>query len=125
MKANKKGISLIVLIITIVVIIILAAAIILNLSNTNIIGNAKTAVSANDVAEMQSAVNLTYGDLFATNMLPGGSGVEPTVTEVVEALSSKYSIAVKPTDDTTIKDKKFLVDADKVVTANADYEAAE
>lgn len=124
MKANKKGISLIVLIITIVVIIILAAAIILNLSNTNIINNAKTAVSANDVAEMQSAVNLTYGDLFATNMLPGGSGAEPSAADVVSKLSAKYSIAVK-TDSGSNTTAKFLVDANMVVTANADYKAAE
>ena len=77
MKANKKGISLIVLIITIVVIIILAAAIILNLSKTNVITNANTAVKANDLSEVQSAVNLKYGDIFSEKL------DQPLVSEII------------------------------------------
>lgn len=108
MKANKKGISLIVLIITIVVIIILAAAIILNLSNTNIITNANTAVSKNDISEVQSAVTIAYGDLYVKKMTPGTddyTGVEPTVAEVIAALptsvTSKYTVTEQGTADAT------------------------
>ena len=105
MKANKKGISLIVLIITIVVIIILAAAIILNLSNTNIITNANNAVAANDIAEVQSAVTIAYGDLYVQKMTPGTdtyTGVEPTVAEVIAALpttvTKKFTITAQGED---------------------------
>ena len=77
MKANKKGISLIVLIITIVVIIILAAAIILNLSKTNVVTNANKAVKDNDLSEVQSAVNLKYADIFAAKL------DKPTVTDII------------------------------------------
>ena len=61
---KQKGISLIVLIITIVVIIILAASIILNLTNTNIIGNANTAVLKSDIATLQSELDLYVSDRF-------------------------------------------------------------
>ena len=61
MKQKKnKGISLIVLIITIVVIIILATAIIVNVSQTNLIGNASEAVVKQDFKSMQEELNL-YG----------------------------------------------------------------
>lgn len=88
MKANKKGISLIVLIITIVVIIILAAAIILNLSNTNIIANANKAVTENDKAEMQSAVNLKVADIYAEKL------AQPTKDEVLNGYT-KDSVTIK------------------------------
>ncbi|MEG2348298.1 MAG: hypothetical protein RSB67_01445 [Clostridia bacterium] len=59
MKANKKGISLIVLVITIIVIIILAAAVILSFNNgNNPIAKAGDAVTANDKAEVKSALSL-------------------------------------------------------------------
>lgn len=98
MKANKKGISLIVLIITIVVIIILAAAIILNLSNTNLIENANNAVSENDKAEIQSAVTLAYGDMYADYQL-GKVADAPTpalvLAKVQPKLPAKVSICVE------------------------------
>ncbi len=65
MKANKKGISLIVLVITIIVIIILAAAIILSLNNNNPIAKAKEAVTASDKAEAQSAFGIWLGSKMA------------------------------------------------------------
>ena len=55
---KRKGISLIVLIITIVVIIILAASIILNMSKINIINNANEAVLKQDIATLQSELDL-------------------------------------------------------------------
>lgn len=58
MKANKKGISLIVLVITIIVIIILAAAVILTLNNNNPIDKAGQAVTANDKSEVKTALSL-------------------------------------------------------------------
>lgn len=100
MKANKKGISLIVLIITIVVIIILAAAIILNLSNTNIIDNANKAVKANDKAEVESAVTVKYGDLF----VEGQSA--PTAAAIATALENDDKLAVYHVNDERLADKK-------------------
>lgn len=58
MKANKKGISLIVLVITIIVIIILAAAVILTLNNNNPIEKAGQAVTSNDKSEVKTALSL-------------------------------------------------------------------
>ena len=56
MKANKQGISLIVLVITIVVVIILAAAVILSLGNNNPINNARIANFAQTKDGISSAV---------------------------------------------------------------------
>ena len=61
---KKKGISLIVLIITIVVIIILAASIILNMSKINIINNANEAVLRQDIATLQSELDLYVADRY-------------------------------------------------------------
>ena len=61
---KRKGISLIVLIITIVVIIILAASIILNMSKINIINNANAAVLKQDIATLQSELDLYKADRF-------------------------------------------------------------
>lgn len=117
MKANKKGISLIVLIITIVVIIILAAAIILNLSNTNIIKNARTAVSENDRAEVQSAVTLAYGDVYFINMSEG-TGEVPSVDDVLAALptdlTTKYKIVAE--SENVPEDTQFVVSPDFAVS---------
>ena len=65
MKANKKGISLIVLIITIVVIIILAATIILSITKSNPIRNANRAVDQSDMKTAQEAFILWLGDRWA------------------------------------------------------------
>jgi len=62
---KNKGISLIVLIITIVVIIILATAIIVNLAQTNIIGNSNEAVVKQDFKAMQDELTLYIADKFA------------------------------------------------------------
>lgn len=61
-KKLNKGISLITLIITIVVIIILAAAVILNLSSTNVISNAKKAKLKNDFATLKDELTLFHSD---------------------------------------------------------------
>ena len=61
---KNKGISLIVLIITIVVIIILATAIIVNLAQTNIIGNANEAVVKQDFKTMQDELTLYKSDKY-------------------------------------------------------------
>lgn len=61
---KKKGISLIVLIITIVVIIILAASIILNMSKINIINNANEAVLRQDIATLQSELDIYVADRY-------------------------------------------------------------
>lgn len=135
MKANKQGISLIVLIITIVVIIILAAAIILNLSNTNIIDNAHKAVSANDLAEIQSAVNLKMSDIFVET-----KGVKPSVDEVLEGYPAdkeekiitginkdleKQKIVLKNATAKPLKKGDLVVSADYVVSIQeSDVEAS-
>ena len=106
MKANKKGISLIVLIITIVVIIILAAAIILNLSNTNIIDNANEAKTRYNVDEMQWAVNIKYADIFSEKL------AAPTLKEVTEGYESITGIYTDFTDFET----NYKIDSNFVVT---------
>lgn len=63
----KKGISLIVLVITIIVLAILAGAIIISLSNTNIIDQAKDATIKADLANAKYAVALEYADIMTLN----------------------------------------------------------
>lgn len=65
MKANKKGISLIVLVITIIVIIILAAAVILTLNKNNPIDSANEAVTASDKKTAQEAYTTWIGAQMA------------------------------------------------------------
>ena len=65
MKANKKGISLIVLVITIVVIIILAATVILSLSKNNPIDNARIANLAQTQDSIYSAIYSYDGSVEA------------------------------------------------------------
>ncbi|MDD3303725.1 MAG: hypothetical protein PHP54_02295 [Clostridia bacterium] len=81
MKANKKGISLIVLVITIIVIIILAAAVILTLNNNNPINNATDAVFKSDSAEITSALAIYIGNYMAKN-----NGVSPFSTTTAPAV---------------------------------------
>lgn len=119
MKANKKGISLIVLIITIVVIIILAAAIILNLSQTNLINNANDAVSKNDLGEVQSAVTLAYGDMYADYQL-GKVEEAPTpasvAAKVAPTLPAKVGGICASTDDSMDDKDHYEIDTNYGVT---------
>lgn len=117
MKANKKGISLIVLIITIVVIIILAAAIILNLSNTNVVNNANTAASKSNLDAIQSAVTLAYGDLYASAMQDPTKSL-PTAQNVVDKITAdpafaSYKIVTEKSENAT---DEYVVDNNFVVT---------
>ena len=106
MKANKKGISLIVLVITIIVIIILAAAIILTMNNNNPISNAKTAVTANDASEAQSAVTTYLGTLMAKYKdAVSLNGTVGTVEAGDTAISGTYG-----TDATAISETPTLAD---------------
>ena len=124
MKANKKGISLIVLIITIVVIIILAAAIILNLSNTNLIENANKAVTENDRAEVQSAVTLKYADMYADYQLGKEGATAPTPAKVATAVASSLNLDIcASTDDSMDTKDHYEVDDSYNVTFVAADEA--
>ena len=126
MKANKKGISLIVLIITIVVIIILAAAIILNLSNTNLIDNANKAVTENDRAEVQSAVTLKYADMYADYQLGKEGATAPTATSVAAAVATDLKLDIcASTDDSMDAKDHYEVDASYNVTFVEAVEAEE
>lgn len=125
MKANKNGISLIVLIITIVVIIILAAAIILNLSNTNIINNANKAVTENNEDEVQAAVTLKYADMYAENALDS-TKTAPTPVNVAAAVASDLKLDVCASTETTMDAKDhYEVDASYNVTFVEAVEAEE
>ena len=64
----KKGISLITLIITIIVIIILSAAVILTISNTGVIDNAKIASLASDQSNLQTSIELYFTDVATENL---------------------------------------------------------
>ena len=95
---KTKGISLIVLIITIVVIIILATAIIVNLAQTNIIGNANEAVVKQDFKTMQEELEMYIADRYADTLgefdassLNATKATTPSVYEVIPSLAkSKY-----------------------------------
>ena len=58
----KKGISLIVLIVTIIVMIIIAGAVIISLTESNVIDQAKDAVEKYNEGEIQSAANIAYSN---------------------------------------------------------------
>ena len=64
----KKGISLITLIITIIVIIILSAAVILTISNTGVIDNAKIASLDSDQSNLQTSIELYLTNVVSSNL---------------------------------------------------------
>ena len=110
---KKKGISLIVLIITIVVIIILATAIIVNLAQTNIIGNANEAVVKQDFKTFQEELNLYIADKYADTLGEFDSySLNANSTETLEIIKSlkdtKYEGAV------TIVNGKIAIDETKL-----------
>ena len=85
MKANKQGISLIVLVITIVVVIILAAAVILSLNGNNPIDNARIANFAQTKDGLYSAIYTYEGTVqgktqgyFTSEQIYLGTGVNTT-----------------------------------------------
>jgi len=109
MKANKKGISLIVLIITIVVIIILAAAIILNLSQTNIIENANTAVTKNDETAAQEAFTLWLSDRWVENTAEIGYKYSGTITDSTTTLTvAGKTVAGDADGDGTVEENETV-----------------
>lgn len=110
---KKRGISLIVLIITIVVIIILATAIIVNLAQTNIIGNANEAVVKQDFKTFQEELNLYIADKYADTLGEFDSySLNANSTETLEIIKSlkdtKYEGAV------TIVNGKIAIDETKL-----------
>lgn len=64
---RKEGISLIVLIITIIVIIILATAVILSLSNSNVIDNAKNAKFLNNAIAFKTELDMYHASQYSKN----------------------------------------------------------
>ncbi|MBR5228033.1 MAG: leucine-rich repeat protein [Clostridia bacterium] len=85
MKTNKKAISLIVLVITIIVLAILAATVIISLSNTNIIEQARVAAFKNDMASYKEAAELYVASEMARNQTGDSSGIN------LEADDTNYS----------------------------------
>ena len=94
----KKGISLIVLIITIVVIIILATAIVVNIAQTDMIGNASEAVVKQDFKTMQDELALYKADKYLeakgkydSSTLYADEATNPSIYDVIPSLkNSKY-----------------------------------
>ena len=63
-----KGISLISLIVTTIVIVVLTTAIVVNVFDTNIIGNANESVFKSDIATMQEQLNMYIGNQYTSNI---------------------------------------------------------
>ena len=95
----KKGISLIVLIITIVVIIILATAIVVNIAQTDMIGNASEAVVKQDFKTFQDELTLYKADKYLeakgkydSSTLYADETTNPSIYDVIPSLkNSKYA----------------------------------
>lgn len=102
MKANKQGISLIVLVITIVVVIILAAAVILALNGNNPIDNARIANFAQTKDGIASAILSYEGTIeaktqgyFTTDQIILGTAAKDTAatsSAILSEGSGKYAI---------------------------------
>ena len=67
MKKNKKGISLIVLIITVLVLAILATVVVINISESNIMGEAENAISEYNKKQYEQQLTLAYAGWLADN----------------------------------------------------------
>ena len=76
---KKKGISLVVLIITIVVMIILASAVISNITDTDLIGNAKDATVKMRGSEVESYINLWQSENILDEYLKGSTKSEEDI----------------------------------------------
>jgi len=106
---KNKGISLIVLIITIVVIIILATAIIVNLAQTNIIGNANEATVKQDFKTMQEELSLHIADEYAnTRGALDVATIDASTEDEVKAIL-KSSSKSKYIEYVTIVDGKIVI----------------
>ena len=83
MKEQKNGISLIVLVITIIVMIILASTVVISLSNSGIISNARNAVSKMDKAQITQMAEMFKGeylaDIAANNANKSKSGLRDKI----------------------------------------------
>ncbi|MBR5227356.1 MAG: hypothetical protein IKV94_01805 [Clostridia bacterium] len=88
MGANKKAISLIVLIITIIVLGILAGTAIITLSDSGIISMAKNVIDEANIKEIQHVATVLYADAYAT----GARTNAELKTAVIDGLSKHDNI---------------------------------
>ena len=111
---KKKAISLIVLVITIIVMAILAATIIITLSNTNIINQAKDAVEKENESSIKENVELVVNALQISHL---GNFQEITQEELQEKLGDDYIVGLSNVFDIYHKKSNLLfrVQADKTV----------
>lgn len=79
---SKKGISLVVLVLTIIIMTILASAVIISLSDSNIIDQAKDAVKKTNEQQVQEIANLGWADAYTE----GARTVEALEAGVKKAL---------------------------------------
>lgn len=124
MKANKQGISLIVLVITIVVVIILAAAVILSLGNNNPINNARIANFAQTKDGISSAVYSYTGSVqgktqgyFTDDQIILGSVAADT--DATDPIPKKGSTGYRIVDGTYADDDPAIIDDVKDVNGTA------
>lgn len=117
-KKQKKGISLIVLVITIIVMIILASAIIISLSNSGIIDNARKAVDLSNESGIKEALEITVSLLKQENKLNEEnlkSELEKSSNEEVEVtkdIDGSYTVGVKGI--------YFTIEDDKIIKGKYD-----
>lgn len=117
-KKQKKGISLIVLIITIIIMIILASAIIISLSNSGIIDNARKAVDLSNESGIKEALEITVSLLKQENKLNEEnlkSELEKSSNEEVEVtkdIDGSYTVGVKGI--------YFTIEDDKIIKGKYD-----
>ena len=119
-RAQKQGISLIVLILTIIVVIILAAVVVLTLTKNNPIESAKEARFKNDVRTFQDELAMTVSKQFANS---GGKrdtkinadkytkdGAEDSVYTYIPSFKDKYNNKFVIQDDELRYTNKVLND---------------
>lgn len=106
---NKKAISLIVLVITIIILSVLATVIIINISNTNIISEAQSAVDKYSLKEIESGIQLEKASMIIEN-----EGEEPNMFELIERVYSKGIITASQREE-MIKNGGELVIGDDVL----------
>ena len=99
MKANKRGVSLIVLVITIIIMIIIAGAIILALNGSGILGRANKAKTVTDIAGVKQAATMALAEyklLVNSNdsSVQGKTDISYVQEKLAEQGLNEYSVAI-------------------------------
>ena len=102
--ANKRGISLIVLVITIIIMIIIAGAVILTLSGSGVITKSRLAKEGSDFAAIREAVELGKQNMLLTGEFDKNRINIPNIYEDDIEVTSTGAILIKYNPNTKILD---------------------